>query len=356
MKKSMREVILEHLKRYPEMEIQDAVKLVFQSEYGGGHMIADPSDSLSRLYKEYQGLKEPVKKQPLAYEPIGNGLVRLHLSGITSHFSLETVNKFFVNTAALVNSDRASFEEKLDILRDMASEGSLPFSAKALEDYLKAYKEKGYPLVRHSAVYRKLYEPAYRVVSEDYIQYAQVFERIDSLLKSSEKDNLLIALEGKCGSGKSYLARLLSGVYPCNVIHMDDFFLRPEQKTEERLLEVGGNVDYERFFKEVIRPIREEKDIFEYQRYNCMQQRLTDSVRVYKKRLNIIEGSYSCHPYFGNCYDLKIFLDLDDELQKERILERNGAYMLSRFTGEWIPKENDYFRKFAVKEHCHMCI
>lgn len=356
MKKSMREVILDHLKRYPEMEIQDIVKLVFQSEFGGGHMIANPSDSLSRLYKEYQGLKETVKKQPVAYEPIGNGLVRLHLGGIASHFSLETVNKFFVNTAALVNSDMTSFEEKLDILKSMAKEKSLPFTLEALEAYLKIYKEKGCPLVRHSAVYRKLYEPAYRVVSEDYIQYAEVFERIDRLLKNSEKESLLVAVEGKCGSGKSYLARLLAGVYQCNVIHMDDFFLRPEQKTEERLLEVGGNVDYERFFKEVLRPIQDGKEVFEYQRYNCMQQRLTDSVKVYKKRLNIAEGSYSCHPYFGECYDLKIFLDLDDELQKKRILERNGAYMLSRFVGEWIPKENDYFKKFDIKEKCHIHI
>ena len=51
------------------------------------------------------------------------------------------------------------------------------------------------------------------------------------------------------GSGKSVLGQLLSEVYSCNLFHMDDFFLRPEQRTAERLAEAGGNVDRERFLE-----------------------------------------------------------------------------------------------------------
>ena len=58
MKITLEDCILEHIKRYPEMEIQDVVKIVFQSEFGGGHMIKDPSDSLNRLYREYENIKE----------------------------------------------------------------------------------------------------------------------------------------------------------------------------------------------------------------------------------------------------------------------------------------------------------
>ena len=45
---------------------------------------------------------------------------------------------------------------------------------------------------------------------------------------------------------------------------MDDFFLRPEQRTEERLKEVGGNVDRERFLEEVARPLTNKKKSFGY--------------------------------------------------------------------------------------------
>ena len=52
----MREYILEHLKRYPMMEIADMVKLLYQSEFGVGHMIKNPAASLERLERECQGL------------------------------------------------------------------------------------------------------------------------------------------------------------------------------------------------------------------------------------------------------------------------------------------------------------
>lgn len=354
MKEKFEDIIIEHTKKYPEMQISDLVKLVFQSEFGGGHMIANPSDSLSRLYKEYDGL--PETKLPVLSDRIGNGLVRLHLPGIDAHVSLETVNRFFVNTAAQVNRDTACFEEKLEKLRELCIQGAVPFSKEALDTYLSLYRRQGYPVVHHSAVYKKHYHPAYRVVSEDYIYYMPVFEMIDRKIRYSDKKTVIAAIDGRCGSGKSYLARLLANVYQCSVIHMDDFFLRPEQKTEERLLEVGGNIDYERFKDEVLLPIAQGREVFEYQRYDCGQQRLTENVRVCSKHLIVIEGSYSCHPYFRDSYDLKIFLELDSETQKERILERNGAYMLSRFIGEWIPKENAYFEKFNVKENCQLVL
>lgn len=356
MKEKLKDIIIDHTKKYPEMQISDLVKIVFQSEFGGGHMITDASDSLSRLYKEYEGLPGTVKKLPVSEDRIGNGLVRLHLQGIDSHVSLETVNRFFVNTAAEVNRDTECFEKKLDELRGLCTDGLLPFSAEALDTYLADYKRQGYPAVHHSAVYRKKYQPSYRVVSEDYIKYMPVFEMIDRQLRHSDKDTVIVAVDGRCGSGKSYLSRLLAGVYQCSVIHMDDFFLRPEQKTEERLLEVGGNIDYERFKEEVLVPLEKKREVFEYQRYDCALQRLTDCVKVSRRQLVVIEGSYSCHPYFRDSYNLKIFLELDAKTQEQRILERNGAYMLSRFVSEWIPKENTYFEKFNIKENCQLVL
>ena len=53
--------------------------------------------------------------------------------------------------------------------------------------------------------------------------------QIDELL--AEKDMILVAIDGKCTSGKTTLASKLAELYDCNVFHMDDFFLRPEQRT-----------------------------------------------------------------------------------------------------------------------------
>ena len=162
---------------------------------------------------------------------------------------------------------------------------------------------------------------------------------IDSLI--TEKDFIVVAIDGKCTSGKTTLAAQLAEIYDCNVFHMDDFFLRPEQRTPERFAEVGGNVDYERFQEEVLLPLKTEK-AFSYYPFDCRTFALAEAVDVSPKKLNIIEGTYSHHPYFGDPYDLKILLTVSDETQKERILAR-PAFLHKRFFEEWIPMENHYF-------------
>ena len=54
----MRDIILEHWSRYPGMQPEDGVKLLYQSEFGGGHMIPDPCKSLERLVQEQESLGE----------------------------------------------------------------------------------------------------------------------------------------------------------------------------------------------------------------------------------------------------------------------------------------------------------
>ena len=164
-------------------------------------------------------------------------------------------------------------------------------------------------------------------------------KKIDELL--TQKDMVVVAIDGKCTSGKTTLASKLAEIYDCNVFHMDDFFLRAEQRTPERFAEVGGNVDYERFQEEVLLPLKSGK-VFSYRPFDCSTFTLAAPVAVTPKKLNIIEGTYSHHPYFGNPYDLKILLTVDEETQRQRILER-PAFLHKRFFGDWIPMENRYF-------------
>ena len=51
------------------------------------------------------------------------------------------------------------------------------------------------------------------------------------------------------------------------------FSSRPELKTEERLKEVGGNVDYVRFYEEVIQGLKSGQRIC-YRPYNCQTMAL----------------------------------------------------------------------------------
>ena len=162
----------------------------------------------------------------------------------------------------------------------------------------------------------------------------------------TQKESVIIAIDGKCTSGKTTLANQLAEIYDCNVLHMDDFFLRPEQRTPERFAEIGGNVDYERFRSEVLGPLQSGTP-FSYRPFLCSTQTLGDPVFVTPKRLTIIEGTYSLHPHFENPYDLKILRTVSDDVQRQRILQR-PKFLHDRFFKEWIPMENRYFKALSL--------
>ena len=178
----------------------------------------------------------------------------------------------------------------------------------------------------------------------------KVKKQIDALLCSGRP--LVIAIDGNCTAGKTTLAAMLEKAYDCNVFHMDDFFLRPEQRTPERYAQPGGNVDYERFQEEVLNPLVEGENFF-YRPFSCKSFCLSEPVKVIQKKLNIVEGTYCLHPHFGDVYDLKIFLSVTPELQHRRILER-PVFLHRRFFEQWIPMEMKYFDSFQIPSRVDM--
>ena len=60
-----------------------------------------------------------------------------------------------------------------------------------------------------------------------------------------------------------------------------------------------------------------------------------------------MEGTYCLHPYFGDAYDLKLFLSVDSELQKQRIYQR-PQFLQQRFFTDWIPMEKLYFDCYQI--------
>ena len=45
----LKAILIAHAKRYPPMQPQDAVKLIYQNEFGGGHLIRDEEACLNYL-------------------------------------------------------------------------------------------------------------------------------------------------------------------------------------------------------------------------------------------------------------------------------------------------------------------
>lgn len=165
---------------------------------------------------------------------------------------------------------------------------------------------------------------------------------------------LLLAIDGRCAAGKTTLAAALQRETGCNVIHMDHFFLRPAQRSKERLQEAGANVDYERFLEEVMLPLGERRR-FSYRRFDCKSMELASKIEVEPKAVTIVEGSYSCHPALWDFYDFRIFLSVGKEEQLRRIAARDGEESVPVFLERWIPLEERYFEAYRIRERCDFC-
>jgi len=188
------------------------------------------------------------------------------------------------------------------------------------------------------------------------ISSTSILNKIYSLVERNRNKRVIIAIDGRCGAGKTTLAQYLKEQTGATVFHMDDFFLRPEQRTAARLSTPGENVDHERFLSEVLEPLRKGALELPYQRFDCKSQSLQEAVIIRPGNLCIVEGSYSCHPSLVNIYDYRIFMTVSPNEQMERIIRRNGAEGAKMFESRWIPLEEKYFSVCTVEGQCDCTI
>lgn len=337
----MIQLIQEHLSKYPKMQAQDIIKLIYQNEFGGGHMIDNCNLSLERIRDEVRG----VEGQGLEYEEIGNDLIRVYL-GDLNELQMITLNQLFVYCANQTRGSIDSFINKLEELKLACKTGKINFDYGLICKEIDKYEKLNYPPISHSHSYHETYQPHYRVLNKKVFDYFEIILKINELLL--EHHSLNVAIDGKCGSGKSTLGRLIATIYNANLFKMDDFFLQSFQRNEARLALPGGNVDYERFKETVIEPLKQKENV-EYQRFDCSKMALDEHIEIINYcPINVIEGTYSMHPYFGSFYDYTIALNISDSMQEKRILERNGKIMLEKFKKIWIPLENKYFESYDI--------
>ena len=345
-----RELLIKHSAAYPSLRAEDIFKFIFQSSFGCEHLVSNESAALEYIKREYAAIPEGT--QP-SVEKLDGDYSRVYLSCLSDGLSPETFARLFCLSAKKEEKGEEKLREKLEVALELVREGDIPLDRKDFEKKLHEWRAAGCPAIHHSDVFRSEYRPAYRVIAERYVSFLPLFESIDRLCR--EKERVVVAIEGGSASGKSTLAEMLSEIYDCSLLHMDDFFLRPEQRTPERFAEIGGNVDRERFIEEVLSSLTK-KETVTYRPFLCSKQVLGDPITIVPGRLTVIEGAYSTHPELGRYYDLGVFLDIAPEYQKERILKRNTPAFAKRFFEEWIPLENRYFSGFDTKNRVDLTV
>lgn len=334
MKDKITPYLQEQIARHPGMQPRDIIKLCYQAAYGGDHLLTDIAKAKEYFDQEFGGVMP--SDEPL-YELISPEMARINLrawkkAGLPG----EWLFRLFTLSA------RMPMGENLRAYLDEAETLNFP----GFHEARVKYEEQGCPGVHHSDIYRKLKQPAYRVVNRRLLRLIPVLQQ--AAFAEGTRPRVL-AIDGRAASGKTTMAEQLAYILEAPVIHMDHFFLPPELRTQARLDEPGGNIHYERFKEEVLPYLRGAAS-FSYRRFDCSQMKYGESVAVPAGKWRIVEGSYSLHPAFGPYADVTVFSHVDREEQARRILARDGAQFAQIFRERWIPLEEKYFSTYSIEQ------
>lgn len=149
----MKEILRKHLKKYPKMQIQDAVKLLFQSEFGPGHLLSNTAYAEKLLREEIELTKENEPEM----EEISDSFVRYYLGHLTQDDVNDVLSAMI--ESAQVQGSKENFLKKLSVLKEMNA-----FPVDDLDEYLNDYIKRDSWMVSHSEMYRECYHPHYRVL------------------------------------------------------------------------------------------------------------------------------------------------------------------------------------------------
>ena len=319
----MKQIIKAHLDRYPLSEPRDLLKLCYQSEFGPEHLVEDGERVQNYIRTEWK----TATVSAMAPEDIGNGLVRFHLTGeYDPEIAAPLLRELFLRTAREHKGTPSGLEERLKIAGEFALPGT--------EEAFAAYRAAGCPPVRHSETYREAYQPHYRLLTAQYGAW------FPSLYEITETGSGIIAVDGLCGSGKTTFAELLSTLLPCNVIHMDDFYLPITARGENWRQLPAGNMDLSRLIREVLEPLKRGAAV-SVRPFSCQTGSFGEERVFSPKPLTVIEGSYSHHPMLREFYDKMYFLSCPEEKRLRRLRAREGDYF-KVFQSTWIPMEKLY--------------
>ena len=325
------------LRLHPAMQPRDVIKLCYQAARGAEHLLADVTRARAWFDQEYTAT--PADAALPLFETISENVARVNIAAWkAANLPAEWLFRMFVHTASVPRGGEDLLQQY--IAEATAIAGDLP----GWDDALAAWQANGMPAVHHSEAYRAAEKPAYRIVNARFMCLLPLLQHLNE-----QPDVRVIAIDGRAASGKTTKAALLSAVLDAPVVHMDDFFLPPALRTEERLSQPGGNVHYERFAEEVL-PGLASGEAFAYRIFDCSRMDFSGERTVPAAPIRIVEGSYSHHPALADYADLRVFSAVEEGEQMARILLRNGERMAEMFRTRWIPMEESYFRHFGIRE------
>lgn len=313
-----------HNNKYPNSLSQDFLKLIYQSEFAGGHLIKSKDDSLKYLQIEIDSLNHIENKE--LYEYISNNIVRINLESFLSlNLDINFLNNLFYESS-LLEYKGLFLTQKTKLLYDYLKNNHEKYSDFSL---INVFLEKP-TIFSHSITYKECYNPHYRVINTMFLPLEFRILKLQKFIDSLDLSKLnIIAVEGRCASGKTTICNKLQNA---TIIHADDFFSKTDL------------LDYD-LLKKLLDKLQIGKNI-KYTAYSCQTNSYYEKEIIDVKPIVIIEGVYSYSNPLKKYYTNLVYIETSKDLQSKRLMQKtNNKNIIDSYLNKWIPREEAYFNE-----------
>jgi uridine kinase len=172
---------------------------------------------------------------------------------------------------------------------------------------------------------------------------------------------LLVALDGRSGTGKSTLAALLAERLGATVVEGDDFYpggSDAEWGARSAAEKAALVIDWRRLRADTLEPLLAGRPAawhpFDFQAGRGLA---AHTVTRDPAPVIVLDGVYSARPELADLVDLAILVEAaDDSVRRQRLLAREGAPFMAAWHRRWDEAEDYYFTHVRTRSSFDMVV
>lgn len=166
----LKELVLLHLQAYPSMEATDFYKLIFQSTMGPVHSLASIERAKQWFFQEWSQVSS-VQETPFIEDiSLQQSLFRVHFASCKKkRISPDRIFGLFIETSRTFSENYAFFETCMNEFAEITKHPTFSHVKNEFLTLWKQVQKEKTGIPSHSEVFRKVYQPHYRIVSGQHI-------------------------------------------------------------------------------------------------------------------------------------------------------------------------------------------
>lgn len=165
---------------------------------------------------------------------------------------------------------------------------------------------------------------------------------------------LVVAIDGRSGTGKSTLAGEVAAELDAVVIVGDDFYSGGDAAfwdTKTPAQKADHVIDWHRQ-RVVLTDLRAgRRALWHPYDWDAFDGRLADTpITADPAPVVILEGAYSARPELADLIDVRVLLIIDEDVRRRRLIERDGESYNADWDARWRSAEDHYFGSIATPD------